>query len=135
MALNISNIDLGLPSSLTFDAGLQEWRLDLGGSVHSFLSEEDALKAHKVYSDTEGQVKKLNMTDLKDELSGAGLRRERIKTTAVNAVTWLRFQSSDLVKCTCCAKAGPASQHLFDISRILKDFYIYIYILDSRHIL
>ena len=105
----MSNIDLGLPSSLTFHAGLKEWRVDLGGSMHSYLSKDDALKACKAYSDTEVQVKKLNMADLRAELVGAGLRCEKSKPPAVKAVIWLRFRNSDLVKCICCAEAGLAS--------------------------
>ena len=97
---------LGLPETLKFHAGWQRWRLDIGGQSHTFVSKEDALEAHRVVTNARQGFNTKTVKDLNVILTNAGVKAERTKPKAIEAVVRHSFRTSG-IPCHCCSAKVP----------------------------
>ena len=104
----------GVPPILKFHGGWKKWRLDVGGSVHTFDSKELAMSATHGVQELQSTLAQQGMKELTDELKSAHHKAPRRKDEAVLAVLRLRYKAGDTT-CSCCSEP-KYPQQCFDYS-------------------
>ncbi len=101
---------LGVPPTVRYHGGWKKWRLDAGGSTHSFLEKDIVLKAAAWAADKKAKLQVLHVKELSQKVKNAGLKVPRQKEELVEINLRLAYKSQDF-PCVCC---HPLKAHWFD---------------------